>query len=84
MFWTTEESYELVGENIEDKDVDDEDMNQDGIEMEASDMDMSKFLIFLRMFDLKKIFTFLFVSFGLGRIFQGATDEQTKANILQG
>ncbi|XP_055537044.1 longitudinals lacking protein, isoforms H/M/V isoform X3 [Wyeomyia smithii] len=53
-----EESYELVGENIEDKDVDDEDMNQDGIEMEASDMDMS-------------------------RIFQGATDEQTKANILQ-
>lgn len=54
-----EESYELVGENIEDKEVDEEDMNQDGIEMEASDMDMS-------------------------RIFQGATDEQTKANLLQG
>ncbi|XP_058823600.1 longitudinals lacking protein, isoforms H/M/V-like isoform X2 [Topomyia yanbarensis] len=53
-----EESYELVGENMEDKDEDDEDMNQDGIEMEASDMDMS-------------------------RIFQGATDDQTKATLLQ-
>lgn len=37
-----EESYELVGENIEDKDVDEEDMNQDGIEMEATEMDMSR------------------------------------------
>ncbi|XP_058443328.1 transcription factor GAGA-like isoform X4 [Malaya genurostris] len=53
-----EESYELVGENMDDKDEDDEDMNQDGIEMETSDMDMS-------------------------RIFQGATDEQTKASLLQ-
>ncbi|XP_058443325.1 transcription factor GAGA-like isoform X2 [Malaya genurostris] len=53
-----QESYELVGENMDDKDEDDEDMNQDGIEMETSDMDMS-------------------------RIFQGATDEQTKASLLQ-
>lgn len=37
-----EESYELVAENMDDKDVDEEDMNQDGIEMETSDMDMNR------------------------------------------
>uniref|UniRef100_A0A182MZT3 BTB domain-containing protein n=1 Tax=Anopheles dirus TaxID=7168 RepID=A0A182MZT3_9DIPT len=36
-----EESYELVSENIEEKD-DDEDMGQDNIEIEGSDMDMSR------------------------------------------
>ncbi|XP_055594616.1 longitudinals lacking protein, isoforms H/M/V-like isoform X3 [Uranotaenia lowii] len=37
-----EESYELVGDQMEDKDDDEEDMNQESIEMEASDMDMSR------------------------------------------
>uniref|UniRef100_A0A182M9P6 BTB domain-containing protein n=1 Tax=Anopheles culicifacies TaxID=139723 RepID=A0A182M9P6_9DIPT len=36
-----QESYELVSENIEEKD-DDEDMAQDNIEIEGSDMDMSR------------------------------------------
>uniref|UniRef100_A0A1Q3G1E1 Putative transcription factor iia n=2 Tax=Culex tarsalis TaxID=7177 RepID=A0A1Q3G1E1_CULTA len=36
-----EESYELVAENMDDKD-DEEDMNQEGIEMETSDMDMNR------------------------------------------
>ncbi|XP_053678632.1 modifier of mdg4 [Anopheles nili] len=36
-----EESYELVSENIEEKD-DDEDMAQDNIEIEGTDMDMSR------------------------------------------
>ncbi|XP_052863759.1 longitudinals lacking protein, isoforms H/M/V-like isoform X2 [Anopheles cruzii] len=37
-----QESYELVGENIEDKDVDDDEMAQDNIEIEGSDIDMSR------------------------------------------